>query len=194
MWTGQKLLHVIFSCKMLQIADGHNSGHTEVTAAGPERRRQLWREYNVGDYCRVSPDVMSGTCWRRESGENVGWTAERCQRGPGLCLARNMTALALSCKQSPGAGATGESPVETVYRAGQAGQVRSEADLFGSENLRFWFCFRMSPHSIMMFILWLVAVWFSWGGEFAWEAQFMMVLEVGKIKLITSYTWHNFCH
>ena len=41
MWTGQKLLHVIFSCKMLQIADGHNSGHTELTAAGPERRRQL---------------------------------------------------------------------------------------------------------------------------------------------------------
>ena len=69
------------SCKMLQIADGHNSGHTEVTAAGPERRRQLWREYNVGDYCRVSPDVMSRTCWRRESGENVRWTAERCQRG-----------------------------------------------------------------------------------------------------------------
>ena len=27
-----------------------------------------------------------------------------------------------------------------------------------------------------------------------WEAQFMTVLEVGKIKLITSYTWHNFCH
>ena len=25
--------------------------------------------YNVGDYCRVSPDVMSGTCWRMESGE-----------------------------------------------------------------------------------------------------------------------------
>ena len=39
MWTGQKLLHVIFSCKMLQIADGHNSGHTELTAAGRERRR-----------------------------------------------------------------------------------------------------------------------------------------------------------
>ena len=41
MWTGQKLLHVIFSCKMLQIADGHNSGHTELTVAGLERRRQL---------------------------------------------------------------------------------------------------------------------------------------------------------
>ena len=81
MWTGQKLLHVIFSCKMLQIADGHNSGHTELTAAGPERHRQLWRGYNVGDYCSVSPDVMSGTFWRRESGENVRWTAERCQRG-----------------------------------------------------------------------------------------------------------------
>ena len=53
-------------------------------------------------------------------------------------------------------------PLETVYRAGQAGQVRSEADLFGSENFRFRFCFRMSPHSIMMFILWLLAVWFSW--------------------------------
>ena len=23
---------------------------------------------------------------------------------------------------------------------------------------------------------------------------FMMMLEVGKIKIITSYTWHNFCH
>ena len=156
MWTGQKLLHVIFSCKMLQIADGHNSGHTEVTAAGPERRRQLWRGYNVGDYCRVSPDVMSGTCWRRESGENVRWTAERRQRGPGLW--RHLLFLT---SRAPDLG-----PLETVYRAGQAGQVRSEADLFGSENLRFWFCFRMSPHSIMMFILWLVAVWFSWGGEF----------------------------
>ena len=123
MWTGQKLLHVIFSCKMLQIADGHNSGHTELTAAGPERRRQLWRGYNVGDYCRVSPDVMSRTCWRRESGENVRWTAERRQRGPGLW--RHLLFLT---SRAPDLG-----PLETVYRAGQAGQVRSEADLFGSD-------------------------------------------------------------
>ena len=45
-----------------------------------------------------------------------GWTAERRQRGPGLCLASNMTSLALSCKQSPGAGATGEQ--------GRTGSVR----------------------------------------------------------------------
>ena len=52
-----------------------------------------------------------------------GWTAERRQRGPGLCLASNMTALALSCKQSPGAVDTGDS------LSSRAGQVRSEANL-----------------------------------------------------------------
>ena len=52
----------------------------------------------------------------------------------------------------------------------------------------------MSPHSSMMFILWLVTVWFSGGGEFGKPSLSMMGLEVGKIKRITSYTWHNICH
>ena len=49
----------------------------------------------TSDYCRVLPEHVEG--WSRE---NVGWTAERCQRGPGL--ASKMTAPALAYKQSPG--------------------------------------------------------------------------------------------
>ena len=81
MWMGQKLLQVnlrvefnVKCCRLL--TQWFCNGHTALTEAWPGAPPPTGKEdimlvTSDSDYCSVSPDVMSGTCWRRESEENV---------------------------------------------------------------------------------------------------------------------------
>ena len=101
------------------------------------------------------------------------------------CLASKMTAPALSYKQGLGSGESGDS------LSSRAGSVKSRFIWIRKFEILILFQNVSAQHYDVYIVAGGSPVQLRWR---IWEAQFMMVLEVGKIKLITSYTWHNFWH